>query len=378
MMKIQWKKYLGIGVSAFLLFLAMLYWQPFIGIVEVAFKAATPLLIGCVMAYIMNILMSFYEKHYFPKSNKATVRKSTRPVCMLGAFLTLVLIVVLVIRLVVPELTACVRLLFAGVPGAMSTLADLLAKSDVVPEDIVAALQGVDWQAALAKIFNVLSSGIGSTVNFAVGPVSSVVSVVMNLVIGGIFAIYLLTGKERLQAQCNRVLTNYVHPVWNEKLHYFMSVANGCFHKYIVGQCTEAVILGALCAAGMMIFGFPYAVITGVVIGVTALIPVAGAYIGGAVGFFLILSQDPLKAVLFLVYLVVLQQLEGNLIYPRVVGTSIGLPGIWVLAVVTIGGGILGIPGMLLGVPLAATVYQLLRSDMNRREKLPASSGANS
>lgn len=377
-MKIQWKKYLGIGVSAFLLFLAMLYWQPFIGIVEVAFKAATPLLIGCVMAYIMNILMSFYEKHYFPKSNKATVRKSTRPVCMLGAFLTLVLIVVLVIRLVVPELTACVRLLFAGVPGAMSTLADLLAKSDVVPEDIVAALQGVDWQAALAKIFNVLSSGIGSTVNFAVGPVSSVVSVVMNLVIGGIFAIYLLTGKERLQAQCSRVLTNYVHPVWNEKLHYFMSVANGCFHKYIVGQCTEAVILGALCAAGMMIFGFPYAVITGVVIGVTALIPVAGAYIGGAVGFFLILSQDPLKAVLFLVYLVVLQQLEGNLIYPRVVGTSIGLPGIWVLAVVTIGGGILGIPGMLLGVPLAATVYQLLRSDMNRREKLPASSGANS
>lgn len=148
-----------------------------------------------------------------------------------------------------------------------------------------------------------------------------------------------------------------------------LTITNDCFHRYIVGQCTEAVILGALCALGMFIFRFPYAVMTGAVIGVTALIPVAGAYIGGAVGFILILSVSPTKAVLFLVYPVILQQLEGNLIYPRVVGSSIGLPGLWVLATVTVGGGIMGIAGMLIGVPIAAALYQILRNDVHKKEK---------
>lgn len=373
-MKEHVKKYLGFGLAVFLAYLAIHYWDAFAKILGVASKAAVPLVTGAVMAYILNILMSFYEKHYFPKSKKSMVRKSARPVCMLGAFLTLIIVLVLVVQLVVPELTACIKLLFAGVPGAMAAFADWLATIEIVPEDIVAALQGIDWQATLTKIINILSSGIGSTVNLAVGAVSSVISVVMNLVIGAIFAIYLLSGKERLMAQCSRLMKNYVRPVWIDKIHHVLTVANDCFHKYIVGQCIEAVILGALCAVGMLIFGFPYAVMTGVVIGVTALIPVAGAYIGGAVGFLLILSSEPpMQAILFVVYLIVLQQLEGNLIYPRVVGSSIGLPGIWVLAVVTIGGGVFGIPGMLLGVPLAATVYQLLRGDMNRREDLPKS-----
>lgn len=367
-MKTEKKKVLLFVTGGFLLFLAIYYWKAFTGLVSVAGKAAMPLVIGCVIAYILNILMSFYERHYFPKSEKAAVRKSARPVCMLAAFLTLVLIVAVVLRLIVPELVACVQLLFAEVPKVMEMLSDLLAHSSIVPEDIVEALSGIDWKTTLNKLFGILTSGIGSTVNFAVGAVSSAVSVVMNLVIGGIFAIYLLFGKERLLAQCNRLLKNYSRPTWNEKLRYVLSVVNGCFHKYIVGQCTEAVILGALCAMGMAIFRFPYALMTGAVIGVTALIPVAGAYIGGAVGFLLILSKSPMMAVLFLVYLIVLQQLEGNLIYPRVVGSSIGLPGIWVLATVTIGGGICGITGMLLGVPLAAAVYQLLRGDMSEKE----------
>lgn len=369
-MKEQWRNYLGFGIAAFLVYLAIHYWDAFAKIVSIIGKAATPLLIGAAMAYILNILMSFYEKHYFPKSKKPAVRKSARPVCMISAFLTLIVVLILVAQLVVPELAACIKLLFAGVPDAMDAFADWIAKIEVVPEDIVAALQGVDWQATLTKIINVLSSGIGSTVSLAVEAVSSAVSVVMNLLIGAIFAIYLLSGKERLTAQRNRLVKNYVRPAIAEKIHHILTVANDCFHKYIVGQCTEAVILGTLCAVGMLIFGFPYAVMTGVVIGVTALIPVAGAYIGGAVGFLLILStESPMKALLFVVYLIILQQLEGNLIYPRVVGASIGLPGIWVLAVVTVGGGVFGIPGMLLGVPLAATVYQLLRNDMNHRER---------
>ncbi len=370
-MKTEWKPYFKIGVSAFLLFLAIYYWKAFVQITGTAGKAAMPLLTGCAMAYVLNILMRFYERHYFPANKGVFVRKSARPVCMLGAFLTLFLIIAMVIRLVVPELKACVQIIFSGLPETMKSLTGFLAKTEALPESILSVLQDTDWHAALTKILDMLTSSIGATVNLAVGAVSSVVSATVSLVIGTIFAVYLLLGKEKLSAQCKRLLRNYGRPAWNQKLYHVLSVVNDCFSRYIVGQCTEAVILGALCAVGMMIFGFPYAGMTGVVIGVTALIPVAGAYIGGAVGFFLILSQNPLQAVLFLIYLVVLQQLEGNLIYPRVVGTSIGLPGIWVLATVTVGGGMFGILGMLLGVPLAASLYQLVGKDMKKREAMP-------
>ena len=174
-------------------------------------------------------------------------------------------------------------------------------------------------------------------------------------------------GKERLGHQFRRLLDTYWKPRWTEKLYYVLRTVDNCFHRFIVGQCVEAVILGLLCILGMLIFRFPYAGMIGALIGFTALIPVAGAYIGAVVGALMIFTVSPIQALLFLVFLVVLQQLEGNLIYPRVVGSSIGLPGIWVLAAVTVGGGLLGVGGMLLGVPLTAAVYQLLRHDMNRR-----------
>ena len=142
---------------------------------------------------------------------------------------------------------------------------------------------------------------------------------------------------------------------------------NNSFHNYIVGQCTEAVILGILCTIGMLILRLPYASMIGALIAFTALIPVAGAYIGAGVGAFMILTVSPVKALVFLIFLVVLQQLEGNIIYPKVVGSSIGLPGIWVLAAVTVGGGILGIGGMLLGVPVTAALYQIIKDDIKER-----------
>ena len=146
-----------------------------------------------------------------------------------------------------------------------------------------------------------------------------------------------------------------------------LNTLNDSFHRFIVGQCTEAVILGGLCMIGMWIFRFPYAVMVGVLIGFSALIPFAGAYIGAGVGAFMILTESPLQALLFLVFIVVLQQLEGNLVYPKVVGSSIGLPGIWVLAAITIGGGLMGVLGMLLAVPLLATVYKLIQADVRKR-----------
>ena len=151
-----------------------------------------------------------------------------------------------------------------------------------------------------------------------------------------------------------------------------LEVLNDSFSRYIVGQCVEAVILGTLCTLGMLVLRLPYATMVGTLIAFTALIPVAGAYIGGAVGALMVFSVSPVKALIFLIFLVILQQVEGNLIYPRVVGSSLGLPAIWVLAAVTVGGGIMGIAGMLLGVPVAAALYRLLKEDVNKPQSSDA------
>lgn len=285
---------------------------------------------------------------------------------MIAAFITLVAVIVLLLKLVIPELTACVELLISQVPGAVAVLVDWIETLNIVPEDILSPLQNIDWQSKIQQIIGVFTAGVGSVMGAAVNVFSSVFSGIVTALFAFIFSVYLLTGKEKLGSQFDRLMRRYMSTKVYSKVRYVLSVLNDCFHKFIVGQCTEALILGALCTVGMMLFGFPYATMTGAVIAFTALIPVAGGYIGAAVGAFMILTVSPIKALLFLVYIVVLQQLEGNLIYPRVVGSSMGLPAIWVLAAVTIGGGVMGIAGMLIGVPLAAAIYRLLREDVNR------------
>lgn len=365
-MKVEWKSCFRIGVSAFVLFLCITYWIPFTKFLGTLVGAAMPLIIGCVIAYILNILMSFYERHYFPKTTKKGVRKSRRPVCMLAAFVSLVLIVLLLMRIVVPELIASVELLIAQVPGTISAALTWLEEAGIITADVFDSLRNIDWRSSIEQIISVLTTGVGNIMGTAINVVSSVFSGVVTALFAVIFSIYLLTGKEKLGNQFNRIMKRYMKKSVLNKTNYVLSALNDCFHKYIVGQCTEAIILGALCTLGMWIFGFPYATMTGAVIAFTALIPVAGGYIGAAVGAFMILTESPMQALLFLVFIVVLQQLEGNLIYPRVVGSSMGLPAIWVLAAVTIGGGVMGILGMLIGVPLAATAYRLLREDVNK------------
>lgn len=369
-MKLEWKSCFRIGISLFLLYLGITYWSSFTSLLGLLVTAAMPLLIGCVIAYILNILMSFYERHYFPKAKNAQLIKSRRTVCMLLAFVTLVVIFALLEKLVVPELVACVELLIAKIPGAAASLVDWLEKLEILPEDILATLQNVDWKSKIEQIIGVLTTGVSNVMGTAINVVSSVFSGIVTALFALIFSIYLLTGKETLGSQFDRLMKRYVSGKVYSGTRYILSVLNDCFHKYIVGQCTEAVILGVLCSVGMLVLGFPYATMTGAVIAFTALIPVAGGYIGAAVGAFMILTVSPMKALLFLVYIVILQQLENNLIYPKVVGSSMGLPAIWVLAAVTIGGGVMGIAGMLIGVPVAAAAYRLISEDVNRiREK---------
>lgn len=365
-MKIEWKTCWKVGVSIFLLYLCIHYWSGFMSFLGALIGAAAPLLIGCVIAYIINIIMSFFERHYFPKSTKKFWIKSRRPVCMLAAFISLIVVVILLVNLVVPELIASVELLLAQVPGVIKSFLGWLESKNIVPADLLAPLANIDWRSKLEQIFSVLTTGVGNILGTAINVVSSVFSGIVTALFAVIFSIYLLTGKEKLGSQFDRLMQRYMKPKFYAKTRHVLSVMNDSFHKYIVGQCTEALILGALCTIGMWILKMPYATMTGAVIAFTALIPVAGGYIGAAIGAFMILTVSPMQALFFLIYIVVLQQLEGNIIYPRVVGSSMGLPGIWVLAAVTVGGGVMGIAGMLLGVPLAATVYRLLRESLNK------------
>ena len=365
-MKLEWKTCIKIGVSVFLLYLCILYWPSAASLLSTALSAATPLVVGCVIAYPVNILMRFYERHYFPKAVTGFAVKSRRAVCMAAAFLTLVIAVTLVIDLIVPELVSCVSVIISALPAALESLFNMLARLHLLPEDIAASLSGTDWQSKIGQLIDLVLSGAGTLVNAVLSALSSVFSGIVTALVGLIFSFYLLLGKDRLAGQCSRLMRRYLRPAWYENITYVLRVLDDCFSRYIVGQCVEAVILGTLCTVGMLVLRLPYATMIGALTAFTALIPVAGAYIGGAVGALMVFSVSPVKAIIFIVFLVVLQQAEGNLIYPKVVGSSLGLPAIWVLAAVTVGGGIMGIAGMLLGVPIAAALYRLLKNDLNK------------
>ncbi|MBE5880804.1 MAG: AI-2E family transporter [Lachnospiraceae bacterium] len=375
-MKLEWKTCFKIGVTVALLFLFFNYWDKLVVVAGLALSAAKPLIVGCVIAYVVNILMSFYERYYFTKGkikDKKWVSASKRIVCMLLAYLSVVGILFLVFSLVVPQLIECGKLLVKEIPVVLDKatvyvqnnkqLMNLLSEAGIsIQKNSIS-----DWEDILKNALTWIASGIGGVMGSVFSVISGVFSGAVTLLIGVIFSIYLLISKETLFAQVRRIFKTYCQEKAYKKISYVYHTFHDCFHRFIVGQCTEAVILGLLCMVCMWIFRFPYATMIGAFIGFTALIPVAGAYIGAAVGAFMILTVSPIKALLFLVFIVVLQQLEGNLVYPRVVGSSIGLPGIWVLSAVTIGGGVLGVGGMLLGVPIAAACYQMLRADVRKR-----------
>ncbi len=368
-MKARWKTWALILGSVFLLYLCMEYWPVAAGILGKALSSTIPLLVGCVMAYIINILMSFYERHYFPKNKKKFWQKSRRPVCLTLAVLTVLAIIAAVVALIMPQLVSCVKLLAAEIPVVMETTLNWLEEKELLTGELQNTLESVNWNDVLETAVGWLTSGIGSVVNVVVQAVTSVISITITTFVGLVFALYLLAQKETLKRQANKLINRFLKPKAGNKIRYYTSVLNDCFHHYIVGQCTEAVILGVLCLAGMLILRIPYAAMVSALVAFTALIPIAGAYIGAGVGAFMIMTESPVKALIFLLFLIILQQLEGNLIYPKVVGDSLDLPALWVLAAVTVGGGVLGIPGMLLGVPLTAALYRILKKAVNTPPK---------
>lgn len=367
-MKADWKTCIRIGITAFFVYLAMTYQSKAVGFILAFMTASMPLIIGGIMAYVVNILMGSYEKIYFPNTKSRLVNKTRRPVCVIGAYLTFAAVLVLVVWLVIPQIGSGLRLIFDEIPAVLEACSNFAMKFDFVPENIVQSLYNTDWESRLGEIVNIVISGIGNVTDILVKTVVSVFTGLVTAFVAVIFSAYLLMEKDKLKVQMTKLLKKRIRSDRYEKMMHVVKVFNDCFRRYIIGQFTEAVILGVLCTLGMLLLDMPYATMIGALIGLTALVPIAGAYIGAAVGAFMIFPVSAVKAVLFLVFILILQQIEGNLIYPKVVGAKIGLPGIWVLAAITIGGSLGGIVGMLVGVPLASAVYRLLREYTQNEE----------
>lgn len=367
---------LTLCIMAFCVYLAIQFWPSVGNLLGKLLLAVSPLFVGFCLAYIINLPMAGLESVWFPKSKKKWVCASRRPICLVLAILAFLAVIALVIGLVLPQLIDCIKLIIEKVPFVINMGIDFLKRSHLLPDDIIGSLETIDWQSRVDQILGLVTDGVTGVVGLVYNTVSGVISSVFSALISVIFAIYILLSKDKLLSQCRRLSRAYLPKKVSDGAEHVLHVMNVSFRRYIVGQGLEAVILGSLCALGMLIFRIPYPAMIGTLIAFTALIPIAGAYVGGAVSALMILSVDPMKALIFLVFLVVLQQLEGNLIYPKVVGSSLKLPGLWVLFAVTVGGGIAGVGGMLLGVPLVATFYRLLSENLNKREEEAARSKA--
>lgn len=343
----------------------------------------SPIILGFVVAFVINVILIRLEKIYFPHTNNRFLKKSRRPVCIALALLIILAVIAFVIAMVIPELINAFSILAKEIPASYDSILDkisvFISKVPALENWLVTTLEidlehprDIEWTKFFTKVVELiigskdgqLNSIMDSTVNIVSGIGSGIVSFCIALV----FGIYVLAYKEKLSYQVHKLIRSYLKPKAENIIYYICHVASETFSNFIVGQCTEAVILGTLCIIGMSIFRFPYAVMIGTLVGATALIPIIGAYVGAIVGAIMVMTQGgPIQALLFIVFIIVLQQIEGNLIYPKVVGSSVGLPGIWVLAAVTIGGSMNGVFGMLLSVPLAATLYRLLKEDTTRR-----------
>lgn len=331
-----------------------------------------PFIYGAAIAFVLNIPMKAIEKGLFSKAKNPKVDKIKRPVSIFLAFAAVVLVIVFVTVTVVPQVTKTMIELGNKIPQFLVDAQIWLEELFASQPQLIALLEEFDpaqmnWDSIVNTVIDFLKNGLGNVVSSTVTVASTIIGGVVNIFVALVFSFYILAQKEKLGSQFKRMLHAYLPQRAYDKVLEVASLAGRNFSSFITGQCTEAVILGTMFVVTMALFGFPYAVMVGVLIAFTALIPIVGAFIGCFVGAFLIMVDDPVKAIWFLVLFIVLQQIEGNLIYPHVVGNSVGLPSIWVLAAVTIGGSLMGVVGMLIFIPILSTVYALLREDVNER-----------
>lgn len=339
-----------------------------------AVEIVKPFLVGAAIAFVLNIPMKAIEKRLFRKSRNSRILKMKRPASIFLAFASVILVIVIVTVTVIPQVTRTMIELGNKIPRFLAEVQIYLEGLFASQPELLAMLDAFDpssinWDSIVSNVMGFLKNGLGNVVTSTFSVASTIIGGIVNLFVSLIFSIYILAQKERLCNQIKRVLHAYCSQKMYDRTLEVTGLTAGNFNNFITGQCTEAVILGAMFMVAMVIFRFPYAVLVGVLIAFTALIPVVGAFAGCFVGAFLIMVDDPMKAIWFLILFIILQQLEGNLIYPHVVGNSVGLPSIWVLTAVTIGGSLFGVVGMLVFIPIVSTLYALLREDVNNKNR---------
>ena len=338
----------------------------------------SPFLIGCALAFILNVLMSFIENKLFssPKIKKRVPSGVRRIISLLLTWISVAVVIALLLLVIAPQLTTTIA-------GLGVTIQEFLTRVLLWAEEqfshhpqilewissISIDWNSIDWKSIASNIMSFLKNGAGDVLSSTISVAKSFVSGIATAFIAFVFSCYLLLQKEKLALQMRKAIYAIFSKDICGKILHICSLSHRVFSSFITGQCLEAVILGAMFFIAMTLLKMPYALLVGCLIAVTALIPIVGAFIGCAVGAFLILMVSPVQALIFLVMFLVLQQIEGNLIYPQVVGNSVGLPSIWVLAAVSIGGSLMGVVGMLIFIPLVSVLYTLFREFVYRRLK---------
>ena len=356
---------------AALLALGVIHIEFLINTVMMLWRVAAPLIAGAAVAYILEIIIKRLETVVFPRTKNRLLDKSRRAVCILLSFVLLLSLVALVVFTVIPGLVDAFTLLGQELPNYFTDVKNWLttAFKDVPQATAYLNDLNLEWNAIQERVVNWAMNGMlkGELLSSTVTMISAVTGGVANASISIIFALFLLSDKENLHRHFHSVMNAAFSQRVNQRVQHVLTTANRCFSGFIVGQSVNALITGILTWLGMRIFRMPYALMVGVLSGTASLIPIIGGYIGAGLGTFLVFTANPSMALWFLLFIVTLQTVQGNLLYPRLVGNSVGLPSLWVLAAVCVGGGLGGIGGMVVAVPSTATAYALIRDWVHKK-----------
>ena len=381
----NWDKKNIINICKIVAFGVVLYWilenlTMLGGALGILINILSPFIAGAAIAFIVNIPMTIFETKIFvnrSKKNKKVVVKEQkvsklkRAISITLSILIIVLVIVGAVFLVIPELIDVITQIINLLPGLITDTRDFINQMIIDYPDVEGILRNVqsNLESFNTEIIRELTSFGTRLVTSSFGLISSTVSAIFDAVIAIIFAIYILIGKEKIVIQLKRILYAFFKEKNADKICEIAELSRNAFNNFITGQFTECMILGLLCAIGMLILQIPYAATIGIIVAITAFIPIVGAFIGGLIGVVLLLPISLTKAVIFLIFFIILQQIESNVIYPRVVGSSVGVPGILVLVAISVGGTLGGAIGMVVSLPITSVLYALLRASTNRRLK---------
>lgn len=360
-------------VFTVILLAAVLNIGALLGFVSSVLGVFSTVFAGLAIAFVLNVPLRIFENRTFyglREHRSPLVRRALRPVAIVSSLLITLGVLIVLLLVILPRLVETVGAVIGQMPGYVT---DLLAWADRLLEpldfSLSAYLADMDWVKTFETIGDRLAASVGDVLGTATNVGTTLVSSVIDVVFSVIIAVYVLAQKERIGRFVRRCMDAYLPRRLAHSLESLAVRANETFANFISGQLTDSCILGILCFIGMTIFRFPNADVISVVIGATSLVPLVGAFVGVAIGALLILMLDPIKALLFVVFMLCLQQIEGNLIYPKIVGKAVGMPGLLVLCAVLVGGNIAGVLGALCAVPLTAMLYALLRESVERRER---------